>query len=83
MKAQYRKWIADDGFPINYLKVNPDGTMIHLSFDDDDECESGQIVRTKPANQINTQFYLKNREVCKKSEWLKAMRRMKSILKEG
>lgn len=78
----YRKWIDPEGeFEENYMKISPNGLMLQISFGKDlIYGEKTLVYQTSPQNPINSNTFKKHKEVCSKTEWDKARKRVKNFI---
>lgn len=71
-RRKYRKWLDPAGhYPENYLLIEPNGTMLQVSFIDDLVGVGAMVYRS--THKISPQLLLKYKEVCSKAEFKKAL----------
>ena len=82
-KTLFRTWTDPDGdYPVNFIKITPDGTILQLSFAQD---KSGDQVKISKSS-VNS-FYLHDvfsihKTACSKSKWMKAQKQARRLVKE-
>ena len=80
-KNRYRKWYDPSSDEDFFLQVGSDGTMLQISICEDEYDKRISIIKTKPSNQFNSEFFLKHKEVCSKKDFETALNETKQMLK--
>lgn len=81
-KPIYRKWLdPDSDFLENFLKMQPDGQMLQISFAKDDCGEQARIFLSSHNNTFNQDVFEHNKQVCSKEDWTKAQNKAEMLVK--
>lgn len=79
-KSKYRTWFDSSSDEEFFLRINSDGSMVQISIFEDIHDKRILIVKTKPLNMLNTEVFIKHKEVCKKSDFDKARKEALELL---
>lgn len=78
----YRKWIDDNRQSLHVLKIFPDGSMIELCKEIDVFIEKITIGSTHKFHGINTDLFVKHKEVATKEEYMAVVKKAIKMIKQ-
>lgn len=82
-KPLYKTWIDPDGdFPINFIKINPDGTILQLSFSQDKYGDQVRVCKSSVNNFYVQGVFSSHKQTCSKTRWMKAEKQARLLIKE-
>lgn len=81
-KPIHRKWFDPDSeFLENFLKMQPDGQMLQISFAKDDFGEQARIFLSSHNNTFNQDVFERNKQECSVEDWSKAQNKAAMLVK--
>lgn len=82
-KPLYRTWIDPDAeFPVHFIKINLDGTILQLSFSKNKYGDQVKVSKSSVNNFYIQGVFSSHKQTCSKTQWMKAEKQARLLIKE-